>query len=75
MLWRFIVAPGGMVCAHRLGAMTATYLSNIITEAIVVWLAMLSAGVVAYLFYLQIKEMRRNRRMAETRQRLGLRRA
>jgi hypothetical protein len=36
---------------------------------------MLSVGVVAYLFYLQIKEMRRNRRMHAMRQRLGLRRA
>jgi protein-S-isoprenylcysteine O-methyltransferase Ste14 len=55
--------------------MTATYLSTFLSEAIVVWLAMLSSGVVAYLFYLQIKEMRRNRRMDAIRQRLGLRRA
>lgn len=55
--------------------MTATYLSNLITEAIVGWLALLSVGVVGYLFYLQIKEMRRNRRMDAIRQRLGLRRA
>lgn len=55
--------------------MTATYLSNLITEAIVGWLAMLSLGVVAYLFYLQLKEMRRNRRMDAQRARLGLRRA
>lgn len=55
--------------------MTATYLSTFLGEAIVVWLAMLSMGVVAYLFYLQIKEMRRNRRMDAMRARLGLRRA
>jgi lysylphosphatidylglycerol synthetase-like protein (DUF2156 family) len=55
--------------------MTATYLSNLIPEAIVGWLAMLSLAVVAYLFYLQLKEMRRNRRMDAERTRIGLRRA
>ena len=55
--------------------MTATYLSSFLTEAIIAWLAMLCMGVVAYLFYLQIKEMRRNRRMDAMRDRLGLRRA
>ena len=64
-----------MVLAPNFGAMTATYLSTFLSEAIVVWLAMLSMGVVAYLFYLQIKEMRRNRRMDAMRARLGLRRA
>ena len=65
----------GMVFAPNCGAMTATYLSTFLGEAIIIWLAMLSMGVVAYLFYLQIKEMRRNRRMDAIRARLGLRRA
>ena len=64
-----------MAFAHKSPSMTATYLSNIITEAIVVWLAMLSVGVIAYLLYLQVKEIRRNRRMDAVRERFGLRRA
>ena len=64
-----------MPFAPNVSAMTATYLSTFLGEAIVIWLAVLSMGVVAYLFYLQIKEMRRNRRMDAIRHRLGLRRA
>jgi hypothetical protein len=55
--------------------MTATTIANYILGAVVGWLAVLSVAVVGYLFMLEIKELRRNRRMDEQRERLGLRRA
>ncbi len=53
--------------------MMAMVLANYILGALVGWLAALSVGVVGYLFSLQIKEIRRNRRMEEKRELLGLR--
>ncbi len=55
--------------------MTALHLTNLLAEALVGWMAVMALSVVGYLFYLEIREFRRNRRMDAERERLGLRRA
>ncbi len=55
--------------------MTATYLLNLLADALICWLALGALSLVGYLAYLEVKEFRRNRRMDAQRQRLGLRRA
>lgn len=53
---------------------TSNYLSTFVVTPLLGWLVAASVSLVGYLFTLQIKEFRRNRRMNEQRERLGLRR-
>ena len=55
--------------------MTPNYIGNLLVEALIGWLAALALSVVGYLFHLQIKDIRRHRRMDAQRERLGLKRA
>ena len=50
--------------------MTNSYISTFILG----WMASVALALVGHLFWLQIREMRRNRRMDAERDRLGLRR-
>lgn len=55
--------------------MLYTDLNTYVLIPLVGWLVAIALGVVAYLFRLEIREFRRNRRMDAERDRLGLRRA
>ena len=48
---------------------------NLFVAPVVVWMAVVSVIVVTYLLTLEIEQRRRNRRMDQERERLGLRRA
>lgn len=54
--------------------MTAISFTNVLAEALIGWMAAIALSVVGYLFWLEIRELRRNRRMDAERVRLGLRR-
>jgi hypothetical protein len=53
---------------------TSSYLSTFVAIPLLGWLVAASVSLVGYLLSLQIKEFRRNRRLNEQRERLGLRR-
>jgi hypothetical protein len=55
--------------------MSAHYFTNLVVGPLMGWLVSVSIIIVGYLFWLEIKEFRRNRRMQAQRKRLGLRHA
>jgi hypothetical protein len=52
-----------------------TMTTSTLVTLVVGWIAAIALSLVGYLFSLEIKEFRRNRRMEAERERLGLRRA
>jgi hypothetical protein len=68
--------PWNALCFHTMATtrhvMSAQSFTTLVIGPLMGWMASVSIAIVGYLFWLEIKEFRRNRRMQAQRKRLGL---